>query len=337
MKNSGIEKTMGPDVPTLLKDAGIRPLHWEIRTLQGGNNRVYKIIADDDTYVLKEYFVSEKDLRNRLLTEFVFLKYIWEKSVRNVPEPIFCDLSRHMALFRFIEGEKPAIIEKKHIVQSMDFIQAINDSIENGLPTSAEIGMASDFSSSVDEYVDSTNKRIIRLKSMSADGEINREAKIFVAKRLIPRWKKIIAEIRRVKVKVDLLLETDMILSPSDFGFHNSVMKKTGQIYFIDFEYAGWDDPVKMICDFFCQPEIQVPLTYIDYCIERVAAIVQSSRDLPERIRLLIPLFRIKWCCIMLNDFLAVDSARRQFAFFKGERRQKQLNKTIEYFDRYCQ
>ena len=34
-------------------------------------------------------------------------------------------------------------------------------------------------------------------------------------------------------------------LSPSDFGFHNALLEATGKLRFVDFEYAGWDDPAK--------------------------------------------------------------------------------------------
>ena len=37
--------------------------------------------------------------------------------------------------------------------------------------------------------------------------------------------------------------EEDSILSPSDFGFHN-IISKNQKLYFIDFEYAGWDDQI---------------------------------------------------------------------------------------------
>jgi hypothetical protein len=40
------------------------------------------------------------------------------------------------------------------------------------------------------------------------------------------------------------------ILSPSDFGLHNSIYNKNNQHIFIDFEYFGWDDPVKLVADF---------------------------------------------------------------------------------------
>ena len=43
-------------------------------------------------------------------------------------------------------------------------------------------------------------------------------------------------------------------MSPSDFGFHN-VIKKKKKLFFFDFEYAGMDDPVKLISDFICQPD----------------------------------------------------------------------------------
>jgi len=44
-------------------------------------------------------------------------------------------------------------------------------------------------------------------------------------------------------------------LSPSDFGFHNALVDPSGALSFLDFEYAGRDDPAKPVSDFFCQPK----------------------------------------------------------------------------------
>ena len=41
-----------------------------------------------------------------------------------------------------------------------------------------------------------------------------------------------------------------LTLSPSDFGFHNSLRSQNENLIFHDFEYFGWDDPVKLISDF---------------------------------------------------------------------------------------
>ena len=38
----------------------------------------------------------------------------------------------------------------------------------------------------------------------------------------------------------------DRCVSPSDFGFHNAIVRGSGEICFIDFEYAGWDDSAQV-------------------------------------------------------------------------------------------
>ena len=40
------------------------------------------------------------------------------------------------------------------------------------------------------------------------------------------------------------------VFSPSDFGFHNALLKDNGKLCFLDFEYFGRDDPVKLMADF---------------------------------------------------------------------------------------
>jgi len=88
------------------------------------------------------------------------------------------------------------------------------------------------------------------------------------------------------------------------------LLDNVGRLRFIDFEYAGWDDPVKMVCDFFLQPAIPVSLSYFD---EFSAATLGHYRDFPilqRRAVIMRPFFALKWCCIMLNSFVP-DLARR--------------------------
>jgi len=40
----------------------------------------------------------------------------------------------------------------------------------------------------------------------------------------------------------------------------------------------------------------------------------RESRLHLDRMRLLMPLYRVKWCCILLNEFLPAGAARRRFA-----------------------
>ena len=83
---------------------------------------------------------------------------------------------------------------------------------------------------------------------------------------------------------------------------------------FLDFEYAGWDDPAKLTGDFFSQVAVPVPLAFKDEVFNAVAAMLPDREGALRRMHLLLPLYRIKWCCIILNHFLPVDSGRRDFA-----------------------
>jgi|APSaa5957512622_1039677.scaffolds.fasta_scaffold208031_1 hypothetical protein len=47
-------------------------------SLQGGNNRVYKLTTDTKDYLFKQYYFSDGDKRDRLKAEYAFLKFARE-------------------------------------------------------------------------------------------------------------------------------------------------------------------------------------------------------------------------------------------------------------------
>ena len=53
---------------------------------------------------------------------------------------------------------------------------------------------------------------------------------------------------------------TNAACRPRISAFTTRWSTTTGNVTFLDFEYAGRDDPAKLVSDFFCQPEIPVPL-----------------------------------------------------------------------------
>ena len=101
-------------------------------------------------------------------------------------------------------------------------------------------------------------------------------------------------------------------------------------LYFIDFEYAGWDDPAKMICDFFCQPAVPAPQTWHRHFAHSVVAGFAGREELLQRVQILLPLYRIKWCCIVLNGLLPEGHARRLFAGAVSTTSAEQQLRTLE-------
>jgi len=106
----------------------------------------------------------------------------------------------------------------------------------------------------------------------------------------------------------------DLIITPSDFGLHNALISGSGEPYFIDFEYAGWDDPAKTICDFFLQPKIPIPQMHFHAFAQQVCSMSINSEQTLQRTKLMFPVCKVKWCCIVLNVFARAGKTRRQFA-----------------------
>src|SRR4029077_9202981 len=93
------------------------------------------------------------------------------------------------------------------------------------------------------------------------------EVRDFVTRDLLPGWRAVERELQARAagrgIAIDARLPDEaVILSPSDFGFHNALVDG-GRVGFVDFEYAGRDDPAKLIGDFFNQVERPVPLRHL--------------------------------------------------------------------------
>jgi hypothetical protein len=127
------------------------------------------------------------------------------------------------------------------------------------------------------------------------------------------------------------LTRPERTLSPSDFGFHNAIRRPDGTIVFVDFEYFGWDDPAKLISDFLLHPAMQLSDVLYEKFFEGAVAGFQQFGPVARRAEIVYPLFALKWCMILLNEFLPEQLERREFASDRpqdsGERQYTQLLK----------
>ena len=281
------------------------------------NNRVFRAEAGDKRYLLKAYFRHAGDPRDRLAAEFSFAKFAWSKGVRRLPEPIASDPADGIALYGFVEGRRlgPADATPERVREAAGFFAELNQhrSQAKKLPTASEACF------SIAEHLELIGGRVERLRGLDPEEPAGKEALAFVKEELTQAWE----EARRIALagahglglgEGEPLCENDRCVSPSDFGFHNALLAADGKLRFIDFEYAGMDDPAKMLCDFFLQPAVPAPLSERRVFAELALAPFADSRGLLERADVLRDAYRIKWCCILLNDFLPVGAARRRFA-----------------------
>jgi hypothetical protein len=288
---------------------------FQIELLRGGgNNRVYRICDAAKSVTLKEYFQNPNDPRDRFATEKSFYNFIFDHGVPGTAERIGWDLENRVGLFSFIIGRKlePKEVNGTFVQQAAAFIVQLNHH-KNGA-AAQEIRPASEACFSIAEHVACVDRRIERLQSIECNTELDQEAATFVRTELTSRWKKVRTEIAKTAgVEFDSILpQQHRCLSPSDFGFHNALLSVDGQLRFFDFEYAGWDDPAKLVCDFFSQPQIPVGLEFWSTLVQALRP--NADVSFVKRADLLLPAYQIKWCCIILNEFLRGDQARRDFA-----------------------
>jgi hypothetical protein len=309
-----------------------------ILPLRGGaNNRVYRVNTDRGPALVKAYFQHVEDPRDRLASEFNFSRFAWAVGLRCLPRPIAADVESRMGLYEFVSGSpiEASQVTEELVLEAMNFFCELNGNRD--LQEAALLPPASEACFSFAEHLQHVHDRLERVAELGGDTIVDRDASSFVRNRLMPAWDRVSEWVCNMSHKLGISLDEEIslaqrCLSPSDFGFHNAIMAKDGTIRFIDFEYAGWDDPAKMVSDFFSQPKIPVSMKNYDMFVKHTGRAFQDVEAHRRRCALMLPIYRIKWCCIMLNDFLPMDSQRRRFAdqgLDLEKKKEKQLEKAM--------
>jgi hypothetical protein len=303
----------------------------------GGNNRVFVVTLPDRKIVAKRYFSHPSDARDRLRSEYGFLSYAKRVGVEVVPTPIACDPSRNLGLYDYIEGIrlKTEELQQNHVEQAAQFFLQLNDPAHR--EKAGDLPRASEACFSISEHFALVDHRVERLGAITSLTQVDRDARDFCLA-LKARWsavkRSITNQVSASTQRLDQPID-DRCISPSDFGFHNALAGDDGTVRFIDFEYAGWDDPAKMAGDFFSHPGVPVHLRWFDRFVAATMNYSVAAEAHAERVRLLFPVFQVKWCCIILNDFLPDSAQRRRFAdpeFDEQQRKRLQLDKATALF-----
>jgi hypothetical protein len=316
------------EIPEWLPDAVDRLLpepHGLVRLepLAGGaNNRVFRVRAQPQDVLLKWYFTDPADGRDRLRAEWEFIRFARHGGLRQLPEALACDTTHRLALYEFIVGRRlqASQITREHVQGAADFIRSLNEL--RASTGAAQLNTASEACFSIKQHLDCVAARVQRLAQAVRDGDADQEARDFVNLALAPGWQRLRARTQARAAVMGLdpneeLPPSNRIISPSDFGFHNALVDAEGSLRFFDFEYAGWDDPAKTICDFFCQVAVPVPHRWLALFASELLEDTAECRNAHTRAELLLPVYQIKWCCILLNPLLGVGRRRR--AFSRGE------------------
>ena len=289
--------------------------------LKGGrNSQVLRVdCTDGSAFAAKAYFKSDHDPRDRLGVEFHALEFLKTQRVSQVAEPRAKDSARQVGIYEFVHGQalRAGDAGEREVDQAVEFLRLLK--AVSAIATTREFCPASEACFSIDAILQSVDGRLARLQKAAAGSP---DLARFLREDLLPfriaaeDW--CIDHCRRHTISMtgEIALE-ERTLSPSDFGFHNALRQPDGELVFLDFEYFGWDDPAKTISDFLLHPAMALTPALKQRFFSGAILALQtpgSSAPLSARVEAVYPLFGLKWCAILLNEFTLEHMARRCFA-----------------------
>ena len=295
---------------------------------RGGNSLVYKL--DDErgkAYAMKKYPSSLDDTRDRLGAETKAISFLRANGILNVPRLIREDSALNIAIFEWLEGEIVYFPNEIQLNEMARFIMQVHE-----LRTSAaaiDLPLASEACLSGAELFKQLVKRRQKLREVEP-------SYLMLDKHLELVFDPLCDE---VKNRAELLWPAPLhfdselpiqyrTLSPSDFGFHNALISSDNQISIIDFEYFGWDDPVKLISDFCWHPGMQLTEQLRKLWLAKTSGLFCDDKTFDSRLVALYPAYGLRWALIVLNKFLKKISVEDHEVSLTTV--EKQLNKSAQ-------
>jgi hypothetical protein len=270
----------------------------------GRNGRVYRVDAAGGPFAMKFYPAAGRDGRDRLGTEYGAYAFLHGAGIHLTPRPLARLDAAGAALYDWIEGTPVGRPSDADIAAAADFARQLRTVSANQAARS--VGAATEACLSAAELIGQVERRAERLGAVAAD---HPALAAFMADGFAPRLQAAIERVGRGYAARGLAVDGDIAseartLSPSDFGFHNAIRRPDGALAFVDFEYFGWDDPVRVVCDFVLHPGMNLAPDQRRQFVAAMRGVFAADNDFPFRLDLLYPLVALRWCMILLNEFL---------------------------------
>jgi hypothetical protein len=264
-----------------------------------------------EQYAAKLYFGATADGRDRLTVEFSALQFLWRRGVRCIPQPLRADPARQSALYRFVDGEPvdARSISDDDLAQLLSFVGELRRI--GGDPEARTLPPAAEAFFTVSGVVGNVRARLERLQAPGGEGPASEPLRAFLRGAFVPALEALSASAQSAGLgELEWPYRT---LSPSDLGFHNALRASDGRLTFLDFEYFGWDDPAKTLSDTLLHPRMPLASGHRIRLAAGFDGLFGGDPHWRRRVELLYPLFALKWCMILLNEFRPEQIARRRY------------------------
>lgn len=269
-----------------------------------GNSRIYRVLGNSGrAYALKIY---ARDGRLRMEREVEALAFLGRSGCGVVARLAATAPEGDAALFEWLEGGPAEPHRPEDIAQLCAFFAELHRL--RAAPGAEELRPGREAVTSSGDLESQLRERLTRLKGAAAGraelGDVLGEIQTEISRRTL----RTMPELPRER----------QTLSPSDAGFHNAIRRPDGRLAFVDFEYFGWDDPVKLVSDVLWHPGHRLREDEAVEFRSRAAEIYSVDPAYEVRFDAFYPFFGLRWALIALNEFFPKEKARREFAGATG-------------------
>ncbi len=280
----------------------------------GRNSRVFHVHSNGNSFALKQYPSRDDDPRDRLATEVGALRLMEQCGFQVVPRVVATDADRGFALLSWIDGAAVEDVTERDIDAAIAFLARIHDLRKT--PWAIQQPAAAEACLAGVEIERQITKRVDRLRALSRNEP---ELSDFIENSFVPVFDETTAKSKQrlAAARLDFASELPQIwrsLVPSDFGFHNSLRRKDGSLAFLDFEYFGWDDPVKLTADIMLHPGRKLGVPQQRRFRDAAVTVYGEDQNFTQRLDAFYPLFGLRWVLILLNEFIPERWRRRVIA-----------------------
>ena len=290
----------GDDFAALAARLAGRPVERVEPVRGGGNNRLFRVTSGDVTFALKVYAGNAAESRERYAREFAGLTFLWGRGERRIPEPLALDPATQTALYAWLAGDPGGAASDADLAAMCDFARTLFEACAD--PAAATLAEAREAVLSATMLGEQLTSRLARLRQVEGEHAELRPVLADIAREAA----------RRIPAGSTerALSRANQTLSPSDFGTHNA-LRTSGGLAFIDFEYFGWDDPVKLVADVMWHPGMALAPAARQKFFAGAAEVYKVDSGFLSRFEREAPLYGLRWALIVLGEFLPEVWQRR--------------------------
>jgi hypothetical protein len=267
----------------------------------GRNFGAFVVKSEPGDFILKSYRQWAPDATARFLRELNFLTWANRESFDEVPVLMAKSRRSRWIAMEKLSGTAPENVGDQHVLLAARFVGRLADvspsSFRRCIRARHDLRKGSPIGDQLRRRLRETAKLFSR---------------DFPIENLLPSAPSLFCNYPESYLESDVQIfqsyllqnrkrwKSGAIVSPSDFGFHNTVettVEKTLVLRFFDFEYAGLDHPLKLLMDFALQPDYLLSDNQIDLFLDVLDSRFAISREAIPRA--VWRLFVFKWILII--------------------------------------